>query len=213
MSKKMLVSLSLIVLTISLAACTGSAPKQIAISPKEAPIAQYPSQITINYRAYMELKVSNVDNAAASATQLAYDYGGYLASSQSWYTNERKVTNIELAVPTVNFDSLRVALRGLGDLVNESISAETSSGSGYLQQYSTITVQLRSSGVSLPPVEIGGWHPLNTIQKAFQVFLTIFGFLADIAIWTLIVVGPFFLIFLGIRVALRRMRRQHHSAP
>ena len=209
MSKKMHVSLFLVLLVLSMAACTGSAPKQIALSPKENPIAQYPSQITILYRAYMELKVSDVDRAAENATRLTYDYGGYLAGSQSWYTDGHKVTTVELAVPTANFEGLRITLRGLGDLVSESISGETTSG-GYPQSFSTITVQFRPGGINLPPIDSGGWHPLSTVQSAFQVFLTIFGFLADILIWVLIVGGPFFLIFLGIRIAMRRMRR---SAP
>lgn len=207
MSKKFLAVLFLIILVSSLAACSGSVPKQIAASPKDNPIAQYPSQITIIYRAYLELKVSDVDRAAERATRLGYDYGGYLASSQSWYVDGRKVTTVELAVPTPNLEGLRIALRGLGDLVNESISGETTTGSGYPQHFSTITVQFRPGGINLPPIDTGRWNPLNTIQSAFQVFLTIFGFIADILIWVLIVGGPFFLIYLGIRVALRRMRR------
>jgi hypothetical protein len=71
-------------------------------------------------------------------------------------------------------------------------------------------VQFSPGGISLPPIDTSGWRPLNTAENAFQVFLTIFGFLADIVIWILIVGGPFFVIYLLIRVALRRLRR---SAP
>lgn len=207
MSKKLLVSLFLSILAFILAACSSSAPKQIAASLKEKPIAQYPSQILIIYRAYLELKVSDVDRAVDKATRLGYDYGGYLASSQSWNVDNRKVTIIELAVPTANFEGLRIALRGLGDLINESISGEAISGSDYPQHFSTITIQFCPGGINLPPIDTRGWNPLNTIQSAFQVFLSIFGFLADIILWILIVGGPFFLIYLGIRIALRRLRR------
>lgn len=207
MSRKLLVSIFLSILGFVLVACSGSAPKQIAALPKEKPIAQYPSQILIIYQAYLELKVSDVDRAVEKATRLGYDYGGYLASSQSWYVDGRKVSTVELAVPTANFEGLRIALRGLGDLVNESISGETTSGSGYPQHFSTITVQFRPGGINLPPIDTRGWNPLNTIQSAFQVFLSVFGFLADIILWVLIVGGPFFMIYLGVRIVLRRLRR------
>ena len=207
MSRKTVLSSVMIWLTLWLAACSGAAPKQIAVAPKDAPIAQYPSHITIVYRAYMELKVSDVDRAAGRAAALANDYGGYLTGSQSWYVDGRKVTTLELAVPTANFESLRASLRGLGELVNESIAGDEQTVYGYLQNFSSVTLQLRPGGFSLPPVEPGGWNPVGTAQNAFQVFLTIFGFLADIIIWILIVGGPFFLMYLGARVLYRRLRR------
>jgi hypothetical protein len=207
MSHKIKCSFFLIFITIGLAACTAGAPKQIAAIPREDPIAQYPSQTIIIYRAYLELKVSNVDQAVERATRLANDYGGYLSGSQSWFADGRKITTLELAVPTVNFESLRMSLRGLGDLMNESVSGEPKTGSGFPEHFSTITLQLRPGRISLPAGDTGGWNPLSTVQRAFQVFLTIFGFLADIVIWVLIVGGPFFLIYLGFRIVLRRLRR------
>lgn len=200
-----------IILAALLSACSGSGPKQIAAAPKGGPIAvapRPPQSIIIVYQAYMEFKVSDVDEAAGSATDLVYRYGGYLSASNSWYTDGRKVASLELAVPTTNFEGLRQSLRGLGDLVSESVSGEAiQNGYGGAQYYSTITVQLRPGGLSLPPIDTGGWDPGRTAQNAFDVFLSIFGFLADIIIWLVIVIGPFLAIGLAAGFIIRRMRR------
>jgi len=39
-----------------------------------------------------------------------------------------------------------------------------------------------------------------------RVFLAVFGFMADILIWALVVIGPFVLMILGLRTLLRRSR-------
>jgi hypothetical protein len=50
------------------------------------------------------------------------------------------------------------------------------------------------------------WRPARTLQQAFSVFLSIFGFLTDILIWVVVVVGPFLLIGLGIGLIIRKRR-------
>lgn len=202
---------TLLILSILLGACAGSSPKQIAAAPKDAPIAvapRPPQGITILYSAYLELKVSDVDQAAQEASDLVYRYGGYLSASNSWYVDNHKVTSLELLVPTVNFEGLRLSLHRLGDLVNESVSG-TPIEKGYNDpsQFSTINVQFRPGRIDLPPIETGKWDPGRTISNAFDVFLTIFGFLADIIIWLVIVIGPFLLLALIVRVIIRRLRR------
>jgi hypothetical protein len=49
---------------------------------------------------------------------------------------------------------------------------------------------------------------MQTFQRAFGVFVNIFGFLVDIVIWVGVVIGPFLLIGWGIWSAIKRLHRQ-----
>jgi hypothetical protein len=204
----------LAVLLLVSAACYargGEAPQQIATYPKNPPIAiapPLPEHAVLVYQLYLELQVSNVEAAAAHAEQLAYRHGGYLVSSQTWYVDSRQNTTLILAVPTVNFESLRNDLHSLGSLASESLSGEiVESYPRGIMPYSHITLHLRPGAWSLPPVpSVSGWNPARTFQNAFAVFVKVFGFLVDILIWLLVLVGPFALLFwLGFAMA-RRMR-------
>lgn len=202
---------SIIWIVLLLVGCTSAAiPQQIAAQPKEAPIPIAPSHVSIVYRAYIELQVSNIDRAAERATQLAYENGGYLVSSQSWYVDGRKNTTVELAVPTSNFENLRRSLLSLGRLVSENVSGDLVE-TGYFNQtpYSQITLQFRTSTLHPPPINIDntGWNPAQTFQRALSVFISIFGFLMDILIWVVVVAGPFVLIALGVTAIIKRMRQ------
>jgi hypothetical protein len=213
MSCKHYVFSLIILFSLILSGCSAlAAPKQIAAYPRTTPVPIYPGTTVVVYHAYLELKVWDVEQAANRATQMTYDNGGYLSSSQSWYVDGRKVTTLELAVPTFNFDSLRRTLLSLGDLISENISGELVDPHEYYgyTQYSQITLQLRPDGINLPPVEPPStWRPLNTLQNAFSVTSAIFGFLFDILIWVIVVGGPFLLIALGIRWAIRHSRPTH----
>ena len=192
------VLVSIVILTLSLTACSAStSPQQIAVYPKDAPIAIAPHpSVVIVYRAYLEIIVTDVEKAADRAVQYAYDYSGYLAGSQSWYTDGRKITTIVLAVPTANFHGLRQTLLGLGHLVSENISGEPAEphyGEAW-KEYSYITLQLRPSAARIPAFPISSWDPGRTLQRALSVSIAILGFLADILIWVIVVVGPFILI-------------------
>ena len=76
------------------------------------------------YNAYLELEVYDVDSAARQAKQLAYDYGGYLVSSQSWYQDDERYATLTLAIPVARFDTARDALLRLGTLTHESTSGD-----------------------------------------------------------------------------------------
>ena len=211
-----LVRPGLCVLALILSACAGGAtpqligsyPKQVTSSPTYAPP---PANLLVVYNAYLELEVADTDRAAQRATQLAYDYGGYLVSSQSWFAEERKYTTLTLAVPVAQFEAARQALLRLGTLVGESISGDvirTGHGADEWNVFSNITVQLRpaAASFSLPPLPRFGWSPVRTFEQAFGVFASIFTFLLDILIWIVVVVGPFVLIGLGVRALVRRFR-------
>lgn len=190
--------ITIVILALSLYACSGSpSPQQIAAYPKDAPIAIAPHpSIVIVYRAYLEMIVADVDKAADRGAQFAYDCGGYLAGTQSWYADGRKATTLVLAVPTTNFYSLRQTLLSLGRMVNENITGEPVEphyGDPW-QEYSYITLHLRPAAANLPAFPVSGWDPGRTLQRALSVSVAILGFLADILIWVIVVAGPFVLI-------------------
>ena len=203
------------VLLLSSAACAQVAQSEssgpIAVYPKSTPIAiapPIPEKAVLVYRLFLELQVPNVETAAERAEDLSYRHGGYLVSTQTWYVDGRQNTTLVLAVPNINFEGLRLELRGLGKLVSESMSGElVDSYPRVHTPYSHITLHLRSYQTSPPVIDTGiGWDPVQTFRNAFGVFVKIFGFLADIAIWLLVVVGPFaLLIGLGFILA-RRIR-------
>jgi hypothetical protein len=201
---------------VCLAACSGSAapqligsyPKDTGSSPTYAPP---PENLLVVYNAYLELEVYETDSAARRATQLAYDHGGYLVSSQSWYQNDRKYTTLTLAVPVAQFDAVRQSLLGLGTLIAENVSGDRVSTRYSVDGWNTfsnITVQLRPSPASiiLPALPSFGWNPARTFEQAFGVFASIFTFLVDIVIWVVVIVGPFVLMGLGARALMRRLR-------
>ena len=186
-----------------LIACSrAGAPEQIAAYPMERPIAVYPQppQGTLIYTATLDLEVSNVERAADRAKEIALEAGGYLVSAQSWYRDGEKHSTVVLAVPVYRFDSVRDDLMRLGKLSGEWISSELASPRSVAsQQYSQITVYFHPRESSIPKISLPNFHPLNTIEKAFGVFISIFGFILDILIWILVVVGPFVMIGWGIR--------------
>jgi hypothetical protein len=199
----------LVILVFLLTGCAASTgPVQVASFPLVTPIAKYPPD-PILYRTYIEVLVSDVDRAAETASYRATVNNGYLVSSDSWYADGRKVISIELAVPTYNFENLRRDLHSLGQVISESLSGQPvyPPPYDYSGEYSQITLQLRPSGYYVPPpVMPPAWRPARTLQKAFSVFLSIFGFLTDILIWVVVVAGPFLLIGLGIGLIIRKRR-------
>jgi hypothetical protein len=209
----------ILLLALALTACGGNAtPQLIGSYPRTSDSgasttsAGAPTNTLVVYNAYLELEVANTDSAADRAEQVAYDYGGYLVSSQSWYQDDQKYATLTLAVPAARFNSAREALLRLGTLKSESVSGDlvsTGDGSNGWNTYSHITVQLRPAppAISLPSIA-PGWNPAETFRNAFSVFASIFTFLVDVVIWTAVVAGPFVLMGLGLRTLARRWRNR-----
>jgi hypothetical protein len=183
-----------------LGACSSSnSPQLIAVQPADEAIAIYPQsqpptdEVVLN--ATMDLEVSQVDHAASRAQEIAFDHGGYLVKAQSWYQDGEKHTMLILSLPADNFESVHVELLRLGTLVSESISGDLVEGDGARWKlYSHITVYLRPRSWATPDFSIGKPRPLVTLTKAWNVFLWIFGFILDVLIWLVVIVGPFLLI-------------------
>ncbi len=210
----------MVLLAALLAGCSWSGePKIIAAFPSERGVADAERYIpphhpgAIVYHAEIELEVSKTEATAERARALAAEFGGYLDSSTSWRQDGERFYRLVLAVPVVYFDDLRDALVGLGDLKRESVWGEkVLYGKGGLHNYSTITLQLIPREGIWPSLNLRGWEPALTFQRAFEVFISIFGFLVDILIWVVVVVGPFLLIgWLGWLV-LRKARLNRKDA-
>jgi hypothetical protein len=203
--------LILTLLTLLLTACArATGPKQIAMYPAEAP--REPRRISpsdaVVYNAILELEVADVEDAAQRAEELAYRYGGYLSNSQTWYRDDRAYITAVLAVPVYNYAGLHGALLDLGKARGETVTGELTSYTPDGQvNYSHITLTFAPRTFAWPSLPLTGWNPGRTIESAFGVFVTIFGFIADILLWVLIVFGPFALVGWIVWVIVRRVRR------
>jgi hypothetical protein len=198
-------------LGLALAACSGPVPQLIGSQPKQIGSSGYyvpaPSG-SIIYNAYMEMEVADVDAAVQAAAQLARDYGGYLADGRlgaedGWNT-------VTLIIPAAYFDPAHNGLLSLGRLIREDISGVPIGGrpgEGVEGAYSKITVYFRlTPGSAWRPSPLPGWNPSRTFERALTWFISIFTFLADVVIWSVVVGGPFVLMGWGARALWRRLR-------
>jgi hypothetical protein len=197
----------LTLLSLFAAGCAGM-PRQIASYPQEKTIAVYPAvHGSYVYNAYLELEVRRPNSTAERAIELTEDYGGYLSDSQSWWTDGDEQDSLELMVPAINFEGLYEALQRLGTLTSEHVYARwDGSGDGW-SVYSQISLMLRSQTSHWPSISLVSWHPVDTLRQAWEVSTSIFGFLFDLLIWVVVVVGPFVLIGLGVRKLYLKLRQ------
>jgi hypothetical protein len=201
-------------LALVLAACSGSSsPQMIASYPSDGkaspPIAPLPSQAQLVFNSDMELEVWNPETSAAKAQELAQQYGGYMTSWDAWQKNGQTFIRLGLAVPAPYYSSLYKDLLNLGTLLSQHTSGEWVEGRYGWDVYSEITVSFQPRAISWPQIKLpfGGWNPFRTFGQAFGVFWSIFGFIMDLVIWAVVVVGPFVLIALGLRAMTRRWRK------
>jgi hypothetical protein len=197
-------------LLLSLAACSGSSkPQLIASYPSKADTKSQPvAQEQFVYDAFMEMEAWDPEAAAERAEERADDYGGYLVSSQSWAQDRQSHIQLVLAVPAPNYEALHQVILDLGTLQNERVSGQwvnSRYGSDW-SVYSEITVTFHPRSAVRPVISTTGWNPVRTLERAWSVFVTIFGFLLDILIWVVVLVGPFILMGLGLRAVIRKLR-------
>lgn len=207
------IAICLVLLAWSLVACTGEQPKMIGSYPAQAeplPLAQLPRSAPqpaaqFVYETWITLEAARVETTAERAMGLAERCGGYLESSHSWQQDRRTYMTLVLAVPAASFDALRADLLDLGTLQNERVSGEWVYPGGGWSYYTRITLTLQPRGVVSPDWSIAGWNPGRTFRQALEVFVSIFGFLMDVLIWVVVVLGPFALIALGVRALWRKV--------
>jgi len=213
---KIKLNLFLFYLSILLSACaSGGTPRLIASHATEIePIAIQPIvpapeiEHEVIYNSVLDLEVSNVDRAAEDAVDLASEYGGFLVNSSSWMQGRDKHTTLVLAIPTRNYEVVHNQLIRIGDLIAEQVYGDLIPAPGNSwEPYSHITVNLQPAAFSFPPISMPNWRPARTFLKAWGVFTSIFGFILDIAIWMVVVLGPFALLAWGTRALIRWRRK------
>jgi hypothetical protein len=192
MYRKIKLLLSFVVLLLAAACARTESPRLIAALPSGGEGQSYPvPPIEVVHDAYLEIEVFNPSAAAEKTAELVVKHGGYMLSSQTTHWESAAQVTVVLAVPAYNFESLRGALGRLGNVRHERLYAGWRDGGWDV--YSEVTVDFQPAGPRLPNLS-SGWSPGRTFRQAFDVFLTVFGFLADILIWALVVVGPFILL-------------------
>jgi hypothetical protein len=202
-----------------LSACAGSAsPKLIASQKTENPIAAFPlansPPTEVIYTTTIELEVNKVDKANGRVREIAYQQGGYMSESQSWYQDGEEHVMLELVVPVYRFETVHNLLLDLGDVKNERLFGKLVEPGDYPRQdYTHIVVFLHPKTSTGLWQHLPDWRPLRTLTQAWEVFLSISGFILDVAIWLVVVVGPFALIAWGIRRLFRRWKRTQENNP
>jgi len=196
MSRKILTFLFILWASYLMACSSSQAPRLIGSYPSTPPESRPLQGTTIIYRTELDLAVTDPQTAAQCALQYAYNHGGYLVDRNSWVSKGQAKVTLELAVPSTAYESLHNDLLGLGIFIRESQDSRMIGTYSWdpLSTYSQITVHFSpisnvSSRFSLP-----AWRPIHTLQNAIAVSLAIFGFLSNILIWIVVVVGPFALI-------------------
>lgn len=203
---------AILILGLLLSACSTlgtQGPRQIAVQPQSETLI-YPSLPygQFVYNASMVIEVSDPEEAATDAESIALRYGGYLVRSTShWQQEGEGWTSLTLAVPASNYPAVYADLIALGDLISAVTSGEWVSDGYGREAFSEIVVIFQPGGWQWPGIVIGQWNPGRTFSQAFRVFTAIFGFLADVIIWVVVVAGPFLLIGLGLRAIWRRFGR------
>jgi len=198
-----------------LAACSGGArsePEMIASFPASdpgslQPVSPHPPDQFV-FDAFLELNVSNIRDTSGQAIDLVYQYGGTLVSIISWKTGNIAHTKLVLTIPMTYFDKTFNALSELGTVVNQQMNGGwvRSESGEYWNATSEITLELHER-TSIRSWKIGSWSPLRTLSHAWDVFVTIFGFLADVIIWLVVVLGPFMILAYILYRVIKRVRR------
>jgi hypothetical protein len=81
--------------------------------------------------AELEVLVQSTDVAIAQVNQLTADYGGYIISTQSWYTDGFKHATLRLGIPSASFETVLNQLRDIG----LRVISETASGQDVSNEY------------------------------------------------------------------------------
>ena len=125
-----------------------------------------------------------------------------------WTQDGQTCIQLVLAVPAPNYEALHQAILDLGTLDSERVSGEwvSSRYGNDWSVYSEITVTFYPRSTVRPLISTTGWSPVHTLERAWRVFVTIFGFVVDILIWVTVLVGPFILMGLGLWAVIRKLR-------
>jgi len=88
--------------------------------------------------AEIELLVADTDLAIDQVTLMAADFGGYLISSQTWFTGDDKHGTLNMGVPSAQFEAVLSRLRRAGS----EVLRETTSGQDVSADYADLQARL-----------------------------------------------------------------------
>ena len=149
------------------------------------------------YNASLAPRGPDPEGAAGRAEGVAYEYGGYLVGTHTWKQDGGEIVNVTLAVPLYSFDALHE------DLLRQGSWRARACGRAHRLRPRR-HAQLFPDQRRAPPPHAGvAWYrhrlvgPGQTFARALQVSVAIFGFLANILIWLVVVLGPFVLLAWG----------------
>ncbi len=180
---------------------TACSPHLIAAQPREKAIATYPAPVypQSTCTATLELGVTDVAESEAALAEIAAQHNGYVQEATAWYENDQRHSAVTLRIPAYAFQAARTEVRALGRVRDEwGQASPCRPGTGYAQ----ITVYLHPKSGGSPPS-----RPLRTLQRAWGVTLTLFGYLLDALIWLTVVGGPIALLAWGAYTLYRKIRR------
>jgi hypothetical protein len=114
-------------------------PSDPSVDPDEGNVPGDPGQLAyepvgnkmVIKDAELEVLVQNTDVAIAQVNQLTADYGGYIISTQSWYTDGFKHATLRLGIPSASFETVLNQLRDL----SLRVIKETASGQDVSNEY------------------------------------------------------------------------------
>jgi len=88
----------------------------------------------------MSLVVEDTDVTVAAVQEQVKGYGGYVADSRRWFSNEQPYANMTIRVPAGDLDAFLDAIRGMAIRVE----SESSSGQDVTEEYADLDARLRN---------------------------------------------------------------------
>ena len=209
--------MTLFLLAIAASGCGGGgSPELIASYPKggDKPREITSGQVGWVSSGFLGIRVEELGSAESEIRSLASQYGAYVIDTQTWDDDDFQNRILVLTVAHSDFYRLMDKIKQVGDVESEHVTLTSKTkGGGISSQIvdSTLTVHLYSEKPFWPKINISGWRPAETLSKAFSVFLSIFGFIVDVLIWVIVVLGPFALIGFGAWKMFRKYEDKRQS--
>jgi len=113
-------------------------PSQLAYAPSASSLVIKDAEI--------QLLVRDSSLAVAQVTQLAADHGGYIVSSQSWYTDGFLYASLRLGIPSLEFERALNAARRLAHQVLRETASGQDVSADYVDLQSKLTNLEATSG-------------------------------------------------------------------
>lgn len=136
---------------------------EVEVETEAVPVA-YRGERKIIKHAELDLLVTDTDVAIDRVTGLAVEYGGYIISSRTWYSDEFKYATVTMGVPVGSFEEVMRRLRTLAVKVEN----EMASGKDVTDEYVDLESQLRNLEATEARIR-SFLDKAKTVEEALQV--------------------------------------------